>query len=303
MLKKTALIVGLMALPMTSMAITSLPFGKKYDETLLDKAIHSNTHDLIALIEQTTDIKVAQVRNELDKELPRTDWENSPLIEKLSKANVPQIVQDYVCDTHRTSGLMVPSDDPDIKVPRNTIFINEFSDSYTLIHEYMHSLFNLQHSGGHVPLSQDEIYRALHTTEFRMDKVMHDFSLLSLPQWRQDVISALEDSVDVMIRGVTQASCEEVLIERTLARLITPGTPPYNEARQKMGLDYAQSFATMIDMDFNAQADYVGFVVAEIKTMEGIPDKERTADQQRLDAIKKRLLDYRDEVVKLEAYK
>jgi hypothetical protein len=304
--KKTMItaLIGFGTIPMSAMATTSLPFGKRYDETLIKKAVNLPLPKLIALINETTDIKIASVRTELDREIPATELEKSPLVTKL-KGEYPQPVKDYVSYSHQAFGLMVPKNDVDTKVSRNTIFVNEFMDGYGLIHEYMHSLFSLKDSGGSVPVPMAENYRISRKNQFMMGKVRQDFSLLTQANWRSDVLSALEDSTALMLKAVKENSSEEVLIERTLAHAIRPGSLYYNKLRAQNGKIYADTFLESIQRDFNQNVDDVGFMQSEIKFMDAsvITEDERAADLARIAKMQESLRTYRAEVDKLEKFK
>jgi len=283
----------------TSLA-TQLPFNKKYDEALLQKVVNLPMPELLKEITKTTDIVIIPTRTPLDKELPRTALEDSPVV-KVAKASLPKKVRETLGDIRGNNALMIEKGDPDVKVSRNTIYTNEFIDGYTLIHEYMHSIMNMNNK---VPTSASNLdtYRAFNKAAFLYSKIFANRALLNDSHWRNDMISALEDHCEALIRETAATNVEEVLIETVLRREIKTTSPHYNEYRVANGKSYSDYSLATIFNNFNTSIDKVDFITNEIKHLESISEETRKADLARIAAMKEKYLKFRDEVVKLQEF-
>lgn len=300
MLAKITLIFTVLAGAAQSAIATTLPFNKRYDEQLLIQATKLPMDQLLRHINDSTDIRLVSVRNDLDKELPRTSLETSPFV-KSAEIPLPQVIKKVVGDTHGDAGIMIEHDNPDIKVTRNTIYVNEFADGYTIIHEYMHSLLNPS-PDSLKPSSNLEIYRAINKAEFLYGKIFGNRVLLNSEHWRQDMIAALEEHCDIIIKSLAATTVEEVLIEKTLSKVILPSSPHYNRLRTKNGLVYAQDALTSIYGTFNNSVDRLVFLENELKSLESISEEDLQKDLARLEALKGKYSDFRIEVVKLQEF-
>jgi hypothetical protein len=285
----------------SAFALEKTPFGKSYDEVKLKEAISLPMPKLIEFISKSADIRLVPVRNNLDKEVPPTELETNKLVQKV-KLPIPKHLEDAVGSSHRSAGLTILPKDPDIKVKRTTIFVNEFADSYTLVHEYMHTLLNAT-PGAHAIVSQMDAYRPTSKADFYFDKVLGNKLLLNDAKWRTELIEAVSESIDVYIKLVEQTTSEEIIIEKTLADLITPESPHFSKLRKDLGHQYQNYFMdAVIVKNFDASLDRVGFIKTEVVQMQAISEADRQKDLAAIAKMEDKLRDFRASVVELQKW-
>lgn len=272
--------------------VLKLPFNKKLDAEALRAALTLPSEDLIKFIKsKNTDILLVPVRTELDRELPKTWLEKSANIKK-APAPLHELVQSIVGSTHGNAGLMVtPNDKDGVKVSRNTIFVHEFVDEYTVIHEFAHSLMKQSSSA---EVSSLEIYTATRNKDFVFNKVRLDWSLLEKKAWRHDVVTSIERYVELYPKAINQSLAEEVIIERLLKVISEQVKSPYiNQRRVNNGLRYADGSLKSINDNFNVLIDQFTWILNEFKSRVSTAQGDELEDiedcQQRLSKVEDKL--------------
>lgn len=123
---------------------------------------------------------------------------------------------------------------------QDTIIIRADSDTYTLIHEYLHSL--LFFIGDEPQAQLDETFASIERKQlFYQRKLFENPVALLNPLWRRDILDAQNGIVELVHQRIRIGQAQEAIIEKILARYIDAKNPHYSADRQKNGLMYAES--------------------------------------------------------------
>ncbi len=138
-------------------------------------------------------------------------------------------------------GLHLNANDPCCALSKPTIFIEAKAPVMSLIHEYMHELFervdkNPELRKAAVSDSTEQAYKKI---EFYIKKALAGSIDVSNPLWRRDLKGAIED-FEVVIPAITHLFTEEALIEGLLVDVFTENNPNFNKERSELGIQYGE---------------------------------------------------------------
>lgn len=292
--------VALPVLLMANFASASLPFEKSIDLEVVKNAILLPRCDLAKLIaENGVNLFRIEVKGEKTDEC-----QSIPLL----TTEISERVKKHVGTNEADSAITIVLGESDNQWNKNTIVINEFTTNHTIIHEFMHTLFNKKIITNR--LSENESYMVSRRNSFYYQKIALNTSYLNDPRWRKDYIDSLHDLVDGFVRASSQNLSEEIIIERTLFSLISElGGQNKNEERMKAGLLYADSFVGILYVTFNTILDQIIFIKSELKTLRDYGDftaEEKESIQSSIDqfaVIEKRLAPLRENLLEAAKYR
>ncbi|MFP5519763.1 MAG: hypothetical protein ACLGGX_07660 [Bdellovibrionia bacterium] len=239
MIKKTlvsiAFSIPLLALP----ALADNPAWSKHqfifdlemDMNLLYEVTHTKPEQLIDIMKRSgRDILL--IKDSDDKKA------KNPLYKNLNYASDDLLKKAEIQPSY--SGRLIPTTNPCCDLTKDTVLIKDTAPTYTLIHEYMHSL--LEFKGTKPQADIEKTYSRVERKQlFYQRKLLENPVALLTPLWRKDMLSTQQEIIDMMYQRIRLGQAQEAIIEKLLSRYIDKNSPYFDEARSKEGLKYAEA--------------------------------------------------------------
>ncbi len=209
-------LISLVAHSSSAKTIVTTVYNRQADITILEKLVQiKDLRQLVRLMEKEN-VKIFKVT---PKELANTESTFSFLAEA-SVTQHPEL-QAKIIEVDSGSALFSTQDELP-SATSNIILIASDAEPMTLIHEFVHHLFELQNHADteKITASQIEAESILRRFNFKTRKVMMNYSLLISKQWRDEIKSVIEDYTSTVDSSQGHVSAEEVAIETALVQLL-----------------------------------------------------------------------------------
>lgn len=257
-------IVGILLLPLVAYAdkpqwtYRTLPFAQTLNLEAVYEVTHSTPEQLIATIRRWG-VDVRLVRSDAPV-LPV-----NPLLAGPLPAS-PELVRlaDFG-DTYE--GMVIFHRSARYALDRDTILIRDTALSYTLIHEFVHTLLRPVWT-----VEPDDSVEASFRIAFRRlifyQRRLYDdpYKLLN-PLWRRDILAAQADVAKDLFDRIRLGQSQEAIIEKVLSLYIDERNPFFDADRRAQGLQYGEVMINnVIDM-FNEVNDSVVFVEETVRNL------------------------------------
>ena len=277
----------------------STPTNREIDLSPIAAVLKTQPKDLVKFIE-ASGVKVLIIQSESKSVNPL--WTSVPKVSAQTLAKW-KLDGDNIGSSE---GLFVSDSSSCCDKSGNLILIGDEAVPMTLIHEFMHAVMYSQLSKEKkIDTSSvvDNATNARATLKFRFEKVFKNRANLSNELWRRDMLNALNDYVDAMDKVIYYNISEEVIIERTLEKMIDKNSPYFNQVRLDQGDQYAKNKAEQIRILLK-DADFVSaWMVGELKTLEdSIPMEEQYKSEESYKALHTKITQLAETYAKLNAF-
>jgi hypothetical protein len=281
MLKKSALVITALlfvGLPALAEPLAMTVYGRKADLALLNKVSQiPSLNSMVQEMEQGN-VKIYKVPRAI-----KADAQRSKTFDFLPSVPVEQAAkfEEKVADVQSEGALFVTQDE----IPgasSNFILIANDAEPMTLLHEYIHHLFETQNHQETTKIGEmeSEHNSFLRRFNFKTGKILSDRDLLASKLWRDEIKSLSEEYVESMESGQGIILAEEVAVETNLAKiLIANGSPHFDIQRAHVGIDtYASGLVKLSE----SHADQILALNDVIRT-DGISQDPEATDSERSD--------------------
>ncbi|MBK7962402.1 MAG: hypothetical protein IPK04_15175 [Bdellovibrionales bacterium] len=224
------LLLSNVALADPNMRWARLPFKQTLDMEVVHEITSSKPEQLINLINRHG-VKVLRVVTKNPKK---------PLNPTLAGLEVAptELLKNAEFD-ESDDGQMVAKSDPYCNLIQDTILIRDTALNYTLIHEFLHSAFNVSPDSKRPDIDM-KFRLAYNRLNKYKDALFREPTNLLNPLWRRDILDAEKGVVAMLFSRIELTLSQEAIIERILFKLIDPNNPYFDGDRQNVGMEYGR---------------------------------------------------------------
>jgi hypothetical protein len=239
-------------------AYRTLPFAQALNLEAVHEATHSAPEQLIATIR----------RWGVDVQLVRSEAPARPVNPLL--AGLPPATPELVCrvdfrDTYE--GMVIFFSSTLDSMDCDKILIRDTALSYTLIHEFVHSLLRPLSTGEPDDLLEARFRAAFRRLVIYQRRLYDDPYKLLDPLWRRDILAAQADVAKDLFGRIRLGQSQEAIVEKVLSLYIDERNPFFDADRRAQGLQYGEAaINNAIDM-FNELNDSVVFVEDAVRNL------------------------------------
>lgn len=216
-----------------------LPFDQSMDMNVVYEVTTAKPANLIKTINKYG-VRVLLVKSlNPEKEL-------NPILSKLEVASVDLLKKAEFLDSYE--GRLIVKEDSCCDVLQDTVLIRDTALTYTLIHEFLHSV--LRSKQGLVDSTLESRFASAHRKVlFFQKKLFMDPYLMLQANWRRDILQANQDVIEMMHARMQMGQSQEAIIENILSKYIDEKNPYYDKGRKERGYQYGESMINnMIDI-------------------------------------------------------
>jgi len=255
---------GVLLLPLVARAdkpqwaYRTFPFAQTLNLEAVYEVTHSAPEQLIATIR----------RWGVDVQLVRSEAPALPVNPLL--AGLPPAPPELVCradfrDTYE--GMVIFFSSTLSAMDCDKILIRDTALSYTLIHEFVHSLLRSLRTGEPDDLLEARFRAAFWRLVIYQSRLYDDPYKLLDPLWRRDILAAQADVAKDLFGRIRLGQSQEAIVEKVLSLYIDERNPFFDAERRAQGLQYGEAaINNAIDM-FNELNDSVVFVEDTVRNL------------------------------------
>lgn len=239
-------------------AYRTFPFAQTLNVEAVYEVTHSAPEQLIATIR----------RWGVDVQLVRSETPAQPVNPLL--AGLPPATPELVCradfrDSYE--GMVIFFSSTLYPTDCDKILIRDTALSYTLIHEFVHSLLRPLSTAEPDHLLEDRFRAAFRRLVIYQSRLYDDPYKLLDPLWRRDILAAQVDVAKDLFGRIRLGQSQEAIVEKVLSLYIDERNPFFDADRRAQGLQYGEdAINNAIDM-FNELNDSVVFVEDAVRKL------------------------------------
>jgi hypothetical protein len=212
-----------------ALIVKKFPFNQTLNMSVIYDVTHSKPEELIKKIQNyNVDIVVVKSNNS-------TKMKN-PIFHNLKNASDELIAKAEFESTY--DGRLVFKTDACCDLKKDTILIKDNAESYTLIHEFMHS--QLIKNGAMNENIEKDFLSAKNRLSFYHKKLLLGPEKLLSTLWRKDILERQHDYSQLLFERLQMGQSQEAIIEKILSDYIDQKNPYYVKQRAANGYKYGQ---------------------------------------------------------------
>jgi hypothetical protein len=257
-------IAGVLLLPLAARsdkpqwAYRTFPFAQTLNLEAVYEVTHSAPEQLIATIR----------RWGVDVQLVRSEAPALPVNPLL--AGLPSAAPELVCradfrDTYE--GMVIFFSSTRYAMDSDKILIRDTAPSYTLIHEFVHSLLRPLRTGEPDDLLEARFRAAFRRLVIYQRRLYDDPYKLLDPLWRRDILAAQADVAKDLFGRIRLGQSQDAIVEKVLSLYIDERNPFFDAARRALGLQYGEVMINNAIDIFNELNDSVVFVENAVRSL------------------------------------